>query len=309
MNPLDPAFLHSIALRWDPASARFDSGELRDQSWSALDLGAIHGAFLVERIRTMGGVLPDFTRHLSRLKRGFESLRIDGTSLLSAIEKELDRLVHCNTALIAEQRDVSLVVVVSPGAAWTHGAPNCLMHCSPMPWSRIKHWHDHGTSLRRSDWESGAGNCWPGGIKSRSRLNYYLADLDAAQFGEFELAVLRNARGYVADTSVANLLLVKDPRTAVSPLPADIVVGTSLQRVEQLLHTIDMRLVFRDIPFEELFDAQEVWLTGNSGCLWSAASLNGSPIGDGPSSQRCRELQQAWIEDSGFDWLSQAQST
>jgi len=309
MNPLDPAFLDSTALRWDPEPARFEPGPLRDQTWSALDLGAVHGAFLVERIRTMGGNLPDITLHLSRLQRGFEILRIDGAKLLPAIEQELNRLVLCNATFIAEQRDVSLVVVVSPGDTLLHGSPNCLMHCSPLPWLRLKHWYVHGTALRRSHWESGAGTCWPGAIKSRSRMNYYLADLEAAQHGEFDLAVLKNPAGCLADTSVANVLLITDPTTAVSPLPTDIVVGTSLQRVEQLLHTIDMRLVYRDIQFHELADAQEVWLTGNSGCVWSAASIDGTPIGLGPSSLRCRELQQAWIEHAGFDWLSQAKST
>jgi branched-subunit amino acid aminotransferase/4-amino-4-deoxychorismate lyase len=309
MNPLDPAFLHSTALHWDPVTTRFEPGPLRDQTWSALDHGAVHGAFLVERIRTMGGNLPDLTLHLSRLQRGFETLRIDGAKLLPAIEQELNRLILCNTNFISEQRDVSLVVVVSPGGTLPHRSPNCMMHCSPLPWLRLKHWHIHGTALRRSHWESGAGTCWPGAIKSRSRLNYYLADLEAAQHGEFDLAVLKNRTGCLADTSVANVLLVTDPTTAVSPLPTDIVVGTSLQRVEQLLHTIDMRLVYRDIPFEELTDAQEVWLTGNSGCVWSAASIDGSPIGHGPSSPRCQVLQQAWIEHAGFDWLSQAKST
>lgn len=308
MNPLDPAFLHSTSLRWEPVASRFEHGTLRDQSWSALDLGALHGAFLVERIRTMGCKLPDITRHLSRLHRGFETLRIDGARLLPAIEQELERLVLCNAALITQQHDVSLVVVVSPGGTLPHRSPNCLMHCSPMPWLRLKHWYDHGTALHRSHWESGAGTCWPGAIKSRSRLNYYLADLEAAQHGEFDLALLMNRTGGVADTSVANLLLITDPATAVSPLPKDIVVGTSLQRVEQLLQTIDMRLVYRDIPFDELIDAQEVWLTGNSGCLWSAASIDGVPIGHGPSSPRCRELQKAWIDQAGFDWLSQAKS-
>lgn len=309
---MDPAFLNSIGLRWDARTERFDESTLHAMSWSLLDYGVLYGAFLVERIRTFGGKLPGglfstLDRHLNRLSHGIDLLRIDFHSVLPQLRDMLERLIALNRELVDREGDVSLVVVVSPGSMESsEGRVQCILHLLPLSWRRMRVWLTEGADLVPTQIASGAGDCLPGSIKSRSRLNYFLADLEAVEHGGTSLGLLRTSNGFVSDTSVANLLMVASSGEIVSPPKEKIVVGTSLEVVEEWLRERGDAIVFRDVAFEELSSAAEVLLLGNSACVWHAASVRGELISTGECGQVGRWLQKRWVKEVGFDWVSQA---
>jgi branched-chain amino acid aminotransferase len=181
-----------------------------------------------------------------------------------------------------------------------------MLHLQALPWSRLHTWHAQGTHLVRAPWESVAGRAWPAFTKSRSRLNYYLSDRHASEHGSDALALLSTANGSVADTSVANIVVLCRNGELATPKESDVLQGTSLTFVAGLLQRHGQRLVFRDIAFEELLSAREVWLTGNSGCLWHACSLDGHSIGTGKRGPECERMQRLWIDTIGFDWREQS---
>jgi len=277
-----------------------------------LDYGTLYGAFLVERIRTFGGTLPGgafstLERHLHRLSHGFELLHIDFQSVLPKLREMLERLIAFNRELVDREGDVSLVVVVSPGSMdRAEGGVQCVLHLLPLPWRRMNVWFSVGANLVPTQIASGAGECLPGSIKSRSRLNYFLADLEAGEHGDTSLGLLRTSTGFVSDTSVANVLIVGSDGEITSPTKDSIVVGTSLEVVENWLRERGESIVFRDVAFEELARAHEVLLLGNSACVWHAGSVRGEPIGTGQAGPVCRSLQQRWMDEVGFDWITQA---
>jgi branched-subunit amino acid aminotransferase/4-amino-4-deoxychorismate lyase len=117
--------------------------------------------------------------------------------------------------------------------------------------------------------------------------------------------LLRTVTGSIADTSVANVLMITSEDEWVSPSPDSVMIGTSLRWCESILAETNTPIAFRDISIEELKNAREVLLVGNTACVWHASELDGSPIGDGVAGERCRWLQQSWIQRCGFDWLSQ----
>ncbi|MFN9985784.1 MAG: aminotransferase class IV [Pirellula sp.] len=312
---MDPAFLNSIGLRWDSQAERFDESTLQAMSWSVIDYGSLYGAFLVERIRTFGGKLPggvfsSLERHVHRLSRGLELLHIDLPSVLPQLRDTMERLIELNRELVAHEGDVSLVVVVSPGSMERSGdRVQCMFHLLPLSWRRIRIWLTQGADLVPTQIASGAGECLPGSIKSRSRLNYFLADLEALEHGDASLGLLRTSAGFVSDTSVANLLVVASSGEIVSPPKEKIVVGTSLEVVEMWLRERGDAIVFRDVAFEELNSAAEVLLLGNSACVWHAASMRGESIGTGECGPLGRWLQKRWVDEVGFDWVGEARQT
>ena len=307
---MDPVLLNSVGLRWNHTTGQYDALPYEALAWPVHDLGPTHGAFVVERLRTFGGKSPSHSAHWERLARGLEMLglhsphRID-SSRIDSIRAAVEQLCHLNADWIRNQRDTSIVVVVSPGSHMMDPTFESILHLQPLPWKRLRSWYEVGTPLISSPWETGAGHCWPASTKSRSRLNYYLADRNAMASSDQALGLLRTHCGSVGDTSVANLILVTSDGDLVSPLPEDVLIGTSLLRLTQLLQERDQRILFRDIRLEELQTAREVWLTGNSGCLWHASSIDGQRIGDGSVGPLCRQWQKKWIESVGFDWLSQ----
>jgi branched-subunit amino acid aminotransferase/4-amino-4-deoxychorismate lyase len=102
------------------------------------------------------------------------------------------------------------------------------------------------------------------------------------------------------------LLIVDKAGAIFSPRREDIVQGTSLAYVEQLLAGIGMNIEYRDVHFEELYDASEVLLVGNTGCLWPAVSLGKRPIGTTTNGPICATLQERWEKSISFNWRSQA---
>jgi branched-subunit amino acid aminotransferase/4-amino-4-deoxychorismate lyase len=92
----------------------------------------------------------------------------------------------------------------------------------------------------------------------------------------------------------------------LSPRREDIVQGTSLAYVESLLGAQSKSIEYRDIHFEELYEATEVLLAGNTGCVWSASALGKRPIGLGPNGPMCELLQEQWQKACACEWKSQA---
>jgi branched-subunit amino acid aminotransferase/4-amino-4-deoxychorismate lyase len=90
-----------------------------------------------------------------------------------------------------------------------------------------------------------------------------------------------------------------------SPPKEDILVGCTLLAVEKLLLKNDVRIQYRDIEAKELASASEIILTGSSGGVWFAGSVDGDRIGtsDRPMTRLLTEL---WKKHVGMDYIAQA---
>jgi branched-subunit amino acid aminotransferase/4-amino-4-deoxychorismate lyase len=73
-----------------------------------------------------------------------------------------------------------------------------------------------------------------------------------------------------------------------------------------MLKSQGFAIQYRDLHFEELQDAAEVLLAGNTGCLWHASQLQKRQIGNPEPGPLCTSLQKQWFGELGFDWKSQA---
>jgi branched-subunit amino acid aminotransferase/4-amino-4-deoxychorismate lyase len=310
---LERAEFNSTALEWDPSQKRFDDRNFRDVTFSPMDLGSLYGATVVERLRTFGGQILDWELHWERFRLGCEVLRIAIPLSSESCLESLQRLLNANAAWVASEKDVSIVVIATPGNP-EYGLGNCtlMMHCLPIPWRRLAEWYRSGTSLIRSSYRTGAGTSWPSTIKVRNRLAYYLADRDAEERSPGALGLVSTPQGYVGDTSVANLLMIDPKGDWISPTKETVLIGTTLQRSASLLAKHGIAIQYRDIEWGELTSARELILVGNTGCVWHVADIDGEPIGDSApcpeSGPECRRLQDLWIHHLGFDWRSQPDS-
>ncbi len=305
-SPLNERFLNSYALQWNPTAMGFEMVRFSGLSMPATDLGAMHGAILVERVRSFGKRILDLEPHKTRLKRGLAALGIEGRSFLHQLDAAIEELTAKSAGILQEETDASLCIVATPGDFFSGKQLHAYAHWFPIPWEKLATWYQKGTTLVRVQYASGAGECWPSNIKTRSRLNYYLADQDAAKRFQGGLGLLCTTRGMVADTSLANVLIVDRQGNVVSPRREDIVAGTSLDQIEKMLQDAGKSILFRDVLFEELYDAAEVLLVGNTGCIWHASSIQRRNIADTNPGPLCLQLQKRWCEAIGFDWKSQA---
>lgn len=274
---------------------------LNQLTWSVTDVGTTHGAILVERLRTLGGRLFALEAHLDRLAEGAAKIGIAWSSKETQRLAEVCReLLDRNIDLVQTAGDVGLVLVISPGDPGIERRnalqPTVMAHLSPIPFGQLADWYRSGTALHLSSVRNVPKECWSPSIKTRSRLQYFLADQERTG----SVAVLLSTRCTVTETSISNLLVLGQDDVLRSPPLEDILWGVSLHTVLKLAETIGLPVEFCDLDPESLRTASEVLMTGSTGCLWSAVSIDGKPIGDGKPGRICRRLQSAWEELVGY---------
>jgi len=310
-NLMDARFRESNALRYDPRSQRFEPVPFRELSWAINDIGTLYGAILVERFRTYGRKMFDLEDRSNRLFAAAQILRIETQSIESEFELRLQHLLAINQELLEEQEDVSIVILLSPGQVISGESsfdlsPTCMIYLSPLPFKRLAEWYSYGTSLKLSKQCSVPNACWPTQMKSRSRLPYLLANQSISESFPESLPLLMTTRNTIADTSVANILIVDSSGGIVSPPTEDALQGCSLQLARRLLERSGMTVTFRDLYPRDLTAAREIILTGSSGGVWFANSVDGQSVSGQKKGPIASILGEQWMKHVGMDYEHQA---
>ena len=117
-------------------------------------------------------------------------------------------------------------------------------------------------------------------IKSNNLLNNALAMQEGFRRGAFEV-VMRNYRGELAECALSNLFIVKGGGVITPPLSAGLLPGITREFVLEIGSEagIPMR---EDTLFEnDLFGADEVFLTGTTREIMPIVKVDDRPIGSG----------------------------
>jgi branched-subunit amino acid aminotransferase/4-amino-4-deoxychorismate lyase len=310
-----PAFRNSQALRWNSALRHWEPIALDECGWSLHDAGALYGAIVVERFRTLGGRLFDLPDRWERFSLGLQVLNVDFELSQPNFEKAFLRLLELNRDLVAVAGDVNLVAVASPGELGDdQSGPTVVLHVSPLSWTRLASWYRFGTPLFLSNYSAVPDSCWPTQMKTRSRLPYYLSELELGKKQRTSLdrslvealPLLKTSHGAIADTALANIVIVDKHGMVRSPAIESVLEGCSLKLATRLLRKIKIDLIRSDVTLPDLYEAREVWLTGSSGCIWRASSLDGRDLGADKAFTLYGQLKAEWVRHVGHDFEQQA---
>jgi branched-subunit amino acid aminotransferase/4-amino-4-deoxychorismate lyase len=312
---LMPAFRNSQALHWNSALQDWELSALDECRWSLHDAGALYGAMVVERFRTLGGSFFDLQDRWERFSLGLQVLDVGFELSQPNFEEAFLRLLELNRDLIAVAGDVSLVAVASPGEVrGDESSPTVVLHISPLSWTRLASWYRFGTPLFLSSYSAVPDTCWPTQLKTRSRLPYYLSELELAKKQRKSqermpieaLPLLKTIHGSIADTALANIVIVDKHGVVRAPAIDSALEGCSLKLATRLLRQIEIELIRSDVTLLDLHEAREVWLTGSSGCIWRASSLDGRELGTDKAFTLFGQLKAEWIRHVGHDFERQA---
>jgi branched-chain amino acid aminotransferase len=119
-------------------------------------------------------------------------------------------------------------------------------------------------------------------VKSLNYLNNVLAKREARLRGADEALVL-NARGDIAEASVANLFCVRDAALLTPPATDGALEGITRRTVLELARELAIPAAERTLGRFDLFACEEAFLTGSGAGLVPVRSLDGTRIG-GPGS-------------------------
>jgi branched-subunit amino acid aminotransferase/4-amino-4-deoxychorismate lyase len=269
------------------------------------DPGLMHGAILVERIRTYRGIPFLQASHIARMKHGARYL---GWNFENHLAERIRQLLEKNRQWVATQGgDVGVVLLGFPPTPQDSDARiRLLLHLTPLPWRDLSRWYQQGLSLWFSDMRATDHGTWPVWLKSRSRLNYYHADRQVHLAGKDGVALLTQADSMVADTSIANLLVCTEEGSWVTPSWGAGVIGITLLWILERSGEMGQSISVEPVSRRTVERARELWLCGTTAGLCHVSTLQGRPCQLPAKDSRMWTFRQNWFDWVGTDFVADA---
>ncbi len=132
-------------------------------------------------------------------------------------------------------------------------------------------------------------------VKSLNYLNNILAKIEAIDAGVAE-AIMLNAQGNVAECTGVNLFIVKDGQLVTPLASAGILEGITRAVVLILAERLEIPAEQKNIMPEDLYAADECFLTGTAAEVISVTKIDGKAIGTGQPGPITRKLLEAFRE-------------
>lgn len=262
---------------------------------SVFDHGFLYGDGLFEGIRVYGGGLFRLSDHLRRFKAGAQAL---GIELPGGLQRAEEIVLEAVRAYGQKEGYVRLILTRGRGALGvdpsTCEEPQliCIVKgVSLYPAAKL----DSGIDLVTVSMRRPAPDALDPAVKSLNYLNSVLAKREARLRGADE-ALLLNAQGTVAEVSVANLFVVSEGRLATPRVTDGALPGITRASILSLAAELNIPFQERSVGRQELFSADEIFLTGTGARIVPVARLDGARVGEAGWGPMTRRLSEAFSE-------------
>lgn len=253
------------------------------------DRGYYFGDGVYEVFRIYNGKLYEKQAHLARLERSSREIRLQLNYTIPQIDEMLEQLL-----LTEKVKEGTLYLQITRGIAPRahtfpeHSSPTLLAYITPVhrPLETIQ----NGISaISRADFR------WLRcDIKSLNLLPNTMLKQEAIDHNANEVVLHRD--GIVTECSSSNLMMVQGGVIHTHPANHYILHGITrsvvLRLAEQLAITV------REQPFtlDQLYGADEVFITGTTVEVTPVLSIDGQPVGSGSPGKITRKLQEAFTQ-------------
>ncbi len=273
------------------------------------DAGIVQGAAVTDQTRTFHKRPWRLDDHLDRLFRSLRYTQMDiglSKEQLAGISHEL---IEHNGQLLEDEGELGLVHFVTAGVYPTYAGlsgrsipqtPTVCVHTFPLPFELWAKKMLAGAHLITPSIRHVPPQCYDPKVKYRSRMHFYLADLEARRIDPEASALLLDLAGNLTETSTANFLIV-ERGCIVSPTTVNTLPGISRAMVIELAEKLGIPFRERDLQLYNAMNADEAFLTSTPYCLMPVTRINGTAIGDGKPGVMTRRLLRAWSAEVGLD--------
>jgi len=273
---------------------------------SVFDHGLLYGDGVFEGIRSYNGLIFKLRDHIDRL---FESAH----TIMLKIPLGKNELLEAVKATVRENKlsNAYIRLIVTRGEGDLGLDPRkCSQPCIIVIADKIqlypKDLYEKGLALITVATQRNVPEALNPQIKSLNYLNNILAKIEAITAG-FEEAVMLSHSGYVTEATGENLFIVKGKQLLTPPPYIGVLRGITRQTVMELGSS--MRLDVREelLTRHDLFNSDEVFLTGTAAEIVPVSRIDGRIIGSGKPGPITRRLQQQFrklTETEGVQYLS-----
>jgi branched-chain amino acid aminotransferase len=148
-----------------------------------------------------------------------------------------------------------------------------------------------GARLVVSSWMRIDGRSMP--LNAKATANYAnsaLARMEALKMG-FDEAVMLNAAGKIIEASAENIFMVRDSVSITPPVNSGALNGITRDSVLDILRHNGSPYEIRDISRDELYIADEVFLTGTASGIRAVGNIDNRIIGDGDIGRVTKQIK------------------
>lgn len=167
-----------------------------------------------------------------------------------------------------------------------------------------------GARCKVSSWLRIDSRSQPMQAKAASNYaNAALARVEALKDG-YDEAIMLNYNGKVSEGSAENIFLVNNGKISTPPLSSGILDGITRDSVIKIAKADEISITEANIDREDLYVADEVFMTGTAAEVKSVTEIDNITIGDGKPGKITRRLQNTFLnvamgKDKRFSkWLT-----
>jgi branched-chain amino acid aminotransferase len=165
----------------------------------------------------------------------------------------------------------------------------------------------HGVRCKVSSWRRMSDASFiPQAKATGTYLNSSLAKIEVAKAG-YDEAILLNEQGNVSEGTGENVFVVRDGSIATPPSSASILDGITSRSVKQIAADLGFEVVERDIARGELYQADEVFLTGTAAEIVPVREIDDRHLGE--PGELTQAIQKVFFDaiagrrDEYLEWL------
>lgn len=254
------------------------------------DHGLLYGDGVFEGIRVYNGRVFKLGTHLKRLEQSAHAIHLTMHYTMREIELAVRETVAANNMKDAYIR---LVVTRGPGPLGLNPF-TCPKPSTIVIVDRIALYppemYENGMPVIVAKRPRIPVECLNPSVKSLNYLNNILAKVEAVEAGVHE-AIMLNTEGQVAECTGDNIFFIRDDRLVTPPVSAGILNGvTRLFVMNELASACGLSVEERSMRLDDLFTADEVFLTGTAAEVIGVSSIDGQEIGEGKVGPVTRRL-------------------
>ena len=271
------------------------------------DRGFRVGDVVFDVARTFNGKSFRMKEHIDRLYRSLKFVRIDPGPSAEEMLDISEEVIRRNEHLRPDVGDFNVTQFVTRGPGrftWDAGPPTVCVKADVIDFGRYAQLFSkggHGVITRTRSYPT---DSLDPKIKHYSRMNFALADLEAADVDPEAWPILTDSEGNLTEGSGYNVFLVTD---GVIRTPGDrsILQGVSREMVFDLAKQMNIPLVEEDLQPYDMYTADEAFFASTSPCVVPVTVVDKRQVGDGRPGAITQQLLSAWSEAVGLDIVDQ----
>jgi len=274
-----------------------------------MDRGFLVGDVVFDVARTFNGKSFRMQEHIDRLYRSLKFVRIDpglSPAEMLAISEEV---VQRNESQREAVGDFTITQFVTRGPGrWAHdaGPPAVCVKAAPIQFHRYARYYTEGAHGVIARTRSYSSESLDPKVKHFSRMNFNLAELEAADVDPQAWPILTDLEGNVTEGTGYNVFLVTN---GVLRTPSDrsILQGVSRGMVVDLARQLHIPVQEEDLQPYDLYTADEVFFCSTSPCVLPVTRVDKRQISNGQPGPITQQLLSEWSEALGVNIVGQAQ--